>query len=67
MTLLAFLRLAFIDQLKVMRQMHQVVVFKVVNWFLALQPIRYTYRQRILRWSAVTSIRLSDFPTIVPL
>ena len=33
----------------------------------ALQPIRYTYRQRILRWSVVTSIRLSDFPTIAPL
>ena len=35
MTLFALLRFALIDQLKVMRQMHQVVVFKVVNWFLA--------------------------------
>ncbi len=35
MTLLALLRLTLIDQLKIVSQMHHIVVFKVVDWFLA--------------------------------
>ncbi len=35
MTLLALLRFTFVDQFKVMRQVHQVVIFKVINRLLA--------------------------------
>ena len=35
MTFFALLRLALINQLKVMRQMHHVVVFEVINGLLA--------------------------------
>ena len=35
MALLTLLRFAFIDQFKVMSQVHQVVIFKVINRLLA--------------------------------
>ena len=48
MALLALLRLTFIDQLKIVGQVHQVVVFKVVNRFLTAVAKQQGTRRRPL-------------------
>ena len=48
MALFALLRLALIDQLKVVRQMHHVVVFKIVDWLLATIAEQQGARRRPL-------------------
>ena len=49
MALLALLRFAFVDQFKVMRQVHQVVIFKIINRLLATITKQQRARRRALR------------------
>ena len=49
MALLTLLRFAFIDQFKVMSQVHQVVIFKVINRLLATITKQQRTRRRPLR------------------
>ena len=49
MALLALLRFALVDQFKVMRQVHQVVIFKVINRLLTTVTKQKRARRRAFR------------------
>ena len=49
MALLALLRFALVDQFKVMRQVHQVVIFKVINRLLTTVTKQQRARRRAFR------------------
>lgn len=63
MALLTLLRFAFVDQFKVMSQVHQVVIFKVINRLLATITKQQRTRRRPFATEAGTIASLLCLPS----